>query len=305
MTPPSKFERKVEDTMRRQRMLTSGEMVIVAVSGGPDSVALLSVLAALRPSWDLRLQAVHFDHGLRGAESQEDAKFVQDLCQGLSVECTIKKLDLRKTMIRQQGLSLQEFARQRRYEALFHLADEVTATKIATGHTADDQAETVLMWMIRGSGTGGLGGIHPVRSSSVIRPLLPMSREEILDYLASREMGYRIDSSNLTSVYLRNKIRHDLIPILKDFNPNLINVLSRQAEIVREDHLYLNQVAAKAFDECKRHASPDQLILSRASVLAFPLAIRRRVIRFAIQASAHMSKMPRFDAVEMIFTPNC
>lgn len=288
--------------MRRQRMLTPGETVTVAVSGGPDSVALLSVFAALRPSWNLRLLAVHFDHGLRGAESKKDAEFVQDLCHRLGVDVAIKNLDLQKTLIRQQGLSLQAYAREARYQALCHVADDVAATKIATGHTADDQAETVLMWMIRGSGTGGLGGIHPVRRPHVIRPLLGTSREEILDYLASRELAYRVDSSNLTSLYLRNKIRHELIPILKEFNPNLINVLSRQADIVREDHRYLDQLAANAFEACKRQASSDLLILNRTALLTWPLAIRRRVLRFAIHALACMSQMPRFDAVETILS---
>jgi tRNA(Ile)-lysidine synthase len=156
MTALSTFERAVERVLQSHGMLIPGDQVMVAVSGGPDSVALLSVLLALRPSWNLGLRTVHFDHGLRGIESQNDAKFVRDFCDRMGVDLTIKNLDLQRSMARERGESLQQYASKVRYEALFRIADEKGATKIALGHTADDQAETVLMWMIRGSGTGGL-----------------------------------------------------------------------------------------------------------------------------------------------------
>jgi tRNA(Ile)-lysidine synthase len=300
MTVLSTFEREVEGVLQSHRMLIPGEQVMVAISGGPDSVALLSVLLALRPTWNLCLRAVHFDHGLRGIESQNDAKFVKNFCDRMGVDLTIKNLDLQKSMARERGESLQQFASKVRYEALFCIANEKGATKIALGHTADDQAETVLMWMIRGSGTGGLAGMSPVRNSSVIRPLLGFSRADILGYLRIRELGYRIDSSNLSPLYFRNRLRHELIPVLKRYNPNLIKVLSRQADIVREDHLYLEQLAAKAFDDLKRKDSTDLLALHRASLLALPLAIQRRVIRLALQTIARMTYGPRFASVEMI-----
>ena len=300
MTVLSTFEREVERVLQSYRMLTPGDQVLVAVSGGPDSVALLSVLLALCPSWSLGLRVVHFDHGLRGIESQNDAKFVKEFCDRMGVDLTIKNLDLQKSMARERGESLQQFASKVRYEALFRLAKEQGSPKIALGHTADDQAETVLMWMIRGSGTGGLAGMSPIRNSSVIRPLLRFSRTEILGYLRVRELGYRIDSSNLSPLYFRNRLRLELIPVLKRYNPNLINVLSRQADIVREDHLYLEQSAAKAFEDLKRIDSSASLALHRASLLALPLAIQRRVIRMAMQTTACMTYGPRFSSVEMI-----
>jgi tRNA(Ile)-lysidine synthase len=300
MTVLGKFERQVEAVLQSHRMLIPGEQVIVAVSGGPDSVALLSVLLALHSSWDLCLWAVHFDHGLRGIESQNDAKFVKDFCDRIGIDLTIRNLDLQRSMARERGESLQQYASKVRYEALFRIADEKGAMKIALGHTADDQAETVLMWMIRGSGTGGLGGMSPVRNSSVIRPLLGFSRAEILGYLRDRELGYRIDSSNFNPLYFRNRLRHELIPVLKRYNPNLIKVLSRQADIVREDHLYLEQLAAKAFDDLQRKDSADPLVLHRASLLALPLAIQRRVIRLALHTIGRMTYGPRFGSVEMI-----
>ncbi len=300
MTVLSTFEREVERVLRSHRMVMPGDRVLVAISGGPDSVALLSVLLALRPSWGLGLRTVHFDHGLRGVEAQNDAKFVKDFCYRMGVDLTIENLELQRSMARERGESLQQFASKVRYEALFRIANTQGSRKIALGHTADDQAETVLMWMIRGSGTGGLAGMSPVRNSSVIRPLLKFSRGEILEYLRHRELGYRIDSSNLSPLYFRNRLRHELIPVLKRYNPNLIHVLSRQADIVREDHLYLEQVAAKAFEDLQRTDSVAPLALHRASLLVLPLAIQRRVIRLALQTVARMTYGPRFGSVEMI-----
>lgn len=300
MSGRCQLEKRVEAALRTQRLVIPGDQVAVAVSGGPDSIALLSVLAALRASWDLRLWAVHFDHGLRGVESETDAEFVRDFCHRLGIDVSITKLDLSQSLAREQGFSLQQVARKVRYEALFRLAGEGGATKIAVGHTADDQAETVLMWMIRGSGTGGLCGMPPIRDPLVIRPLLGISREEILAYLASRELHYRIDTSNFKPLYFRNRLRHELIPVLKRYNPNLIKVLARQAEIVREDHAYLEELAAKALHNIKRSHSSDLLILHRESLLAFPLAIRRRVIRLALHTVARMTYGPRFGTVETI-----
>ena len=237
---------------------------------------------------------------LRGIESQNDATFVEDLCHRMGIDISIINLDLQKSMARAQGVSVQQLARQLRYEAFFRIARERGATKIAVGHTANDQAETVLMWMLRGSGTGGLGGMSPVRHPYVIRPLLGMSREEILTYLASRELGYRIDESNFQPKYFRNQLRLELIPVLKRFNPNLIKGLSRQAEIVREDHNYLEQVAAKTLDEMTIFETEDRMILQRRSLRATPLAIRRRVIRLALLALARMTYGPPFGTVEKI-----
>ena len=160
-----KFESQVEADIRLHHMLVAGESVLVAVSGGPDSVALLSVLLALSPSWSLSLRVVHFNHGIRGREAEQDAAFVKDLCDQIQLSVSIMNLNLKDSVAKKRGVSLQHYARQVRYDALFQLAERHGIRRIAVGHTADDQAETVLMWMIRGSGTGGLGGMSPVRDS--------------------------------------------------------------------------------------------------------------------------------------------
>jgi len=243
----STFEQSIETMIRNEEMCPNGSRVLVAVSGGPDSVALLAVLHALQGRLGITLMVAHLDHGLRGEESKQDAQFVRQLCDRLRVEVLIKELGLKKAVARQQGLSLQEYAREARYVALYEMAKERNASKIAVGHTADDQAETVLMWMIRGAGTNGLKGMHPVRGPYIIRPLLGMDRAGIMEYLNSRGFEYRIDSTNGQSLYLRNRIRQDVVPVLKRFNPNVIQILGRQAEMLREENRYLDQMAMESF----------------------------------------------------------
>src|SRR2546422_1031675 len=221
-TARSQLAGRVAATARARGLLRPGDRVLAAVSGGPDSVALLSVLAALAPSWDLTLQAVHVNHGLRGAESDEDASFVAGFCDRLGVALAIERVTLVGPAGRRRGRSLQEQAREARYAAMVRVATALRMDKIALGHTADDQAETLVMWMLRGSGTAGLAGIPPSRGPLVIRPLLDVGRAEIIAYLEAQGLPFRVDSSNAKPLYLRNRVRHELLPILKRFNPQLL-----------------------------------------------------------------------------------
>ncbi|OLD40880.1 MAG: tRNA lysidine(34) synthetase TilS, partial [Nitrospirae bacterium 13_1_40CM_2_62_10] len=244
-TARSQLAGRVAATARARGLLRPGDRVLAAVSGGPDSVALLSVLAALAPSWDLTLRAVHVNHGLRGAESDEDASFVAGLCDRLGVALAIERVTLAGPAGRRRGRSLQEQAREARYAAMVRVATALRMDKIALGHTADDQAETLVMWMLRGSGTAGLAGIPPSRGPLVIRPLLDVGRAEIIAYLEAQGLPFRVDSSNAKPLYLRNRVRHELLPILKRFNPGLLGVLKRQAEILREEDLCLDQLVSE------------------------------------------------------------
>jgi len=301
-TMPSTFEQSIETVIRDKRMCPSESRVLVAVSGGPDSVALLAVLHALRKRLGVELMVAHLDHGLRGEESKQDAQFVRQLCDRLGVEVMVQELGLKKTLARQQGLSLQEYAREARYTALYEMAQERNASKIALGHTADDQAETVLMWMIRGSGTNGLKGMYPVRGPYIIRPLLGMDRAEIVEYLNSRGLAYRNDSTNAQPIYLRNQIRRDLVPVLKRFNPKVVRVLGRQVEILREENRYLDQMAMDALNRVTQGCEEHGLVLSRSRLVALPLALKRRVICLAIKENSQKVRMVGFESVEAVLT---
>ncbi|HKW85715.1 MAG TPA: tRNA lysidine(34) synthetase TilS, partial [Nitrospiraceae bacterium] len=231
----SPLVRRVAEAARARRLFKPGDRLLAAVSGGADSVALLSLLTELAPSWKLALWAVHINHGLRGAESEEDARFVASLCERLGVQLIGERVDLTNPARRRLRQSLQEYAREARYAAMQRVGQALGVDKIALGHTADDQAETLLMWMLRGSGTTGLAGIPANREPLFIRPLLDFSRADIVSYLRTQKLGVREDSSNAKLLYLRNRIRHELLPAMKRFNPALVKVLGRQVEILREE----------------------------------------------------------------------
>src|SRR5207245_2192458 len=198
----------------------------VAVSGRTDSVCVVLVLHELRqrgvlPGLDLHV--AHVNYGLRGEESEKDEAYVRDLGNTLSLPVHVERAHL----VPRSGQALQSQARDARYAFFTRVRREHGLTAVATGHTADDQAETILMWLLRGSGTSGLAGIPAQRGDGVIRPLLGVTREQVLDYLASRGVAYRTDSSNATRVYRRNRIRHEIVPLLRTFNPRIVQGLAR------------------------------------------------------------------------------
>jgi tRNA(Ile)-lysidine synthase len=294
------MEAKVYHAIKARDLLSPGDRLVVAVSGGPDSVALLGCLVALSARWSWEISIGHVNHGLRGMESEDDAAFVEQLGKHFNIPVSIREARVTKQEAKLSNQSLQAYAREIRYQAFEDILQERGATKIATGHTADDQAETVLMWMLRGSGTAGMSGIPAKRGARFVRPLLEISRNEILDYLKERQLTYRNDSSNSQSVYLRNRLRKDLIPQLKGYAPGIVQVLSRQAEIIREDHDYLEQVAAEAFQQMCVTQDAREIQLDRTALLSLPLAIRRRVVRWGLQQMSGNWQSPRFDTIQQL-----
>ncbi|MBI5411086.1 MAG: tRNA lysidine(34) synthetase TilS [Nitrospirae bacterium] len=292
--------RRVAATLVARRLFEPGDCILVAVSGGPDSVALLALLAELAPSWRLRLCALHINHGLRGEESDEDARFVAALCERLGISFRCERIDLGGPAgDRKRGSSLQERAREARYELLIRVGRELGVDKIALGHTADDQAETLLMWMLRGAGTAGLAGIPPTRESFFVRPLLDVTRADILDYLDERRLAFRTDSSNAKPLYLRNRIRQELLPLLKRYNPAVVQVLTRQADILREENHCLDQWVQEQL-ACLSRRDGRALSVDRAGLLALPLALQRRMVRTVIRRTGGLTKGPTFRAVASV-----
>ncbi|HID55672.1 TPA: tRNA lysidine(34) synthetase TilS [Candidatus Poribacteria bacterium] len=276
------FLRKVKGTISDYGMISAGDKVLIAVSGGPDSMALLRSLDLLKEELDITLHIAHLDHRFRGEESAEDARFVAETAHRLEIPITIEEIDVPK-FIEERGLSEEEGARRVRYEFLNRTADAVRASKIALGHTADDQAETVLMRLIRGSGTRGLSGIPPVRSGRFIRPLIRIGRKEIEEFLLELGQDYRIDSTNLKPIYIRNRIRLELVPLLARYNPNISSVLARTGEILAAEDELLSQIAD---DELTERLSERGQGYVRFSIVGFEglhVALRRRIVRRAIE----------------------
>lgn len=297
---PSSLARLMEARVRSQQLFLPGARLLVAVSGGPDSVALLSLLTELAPSWGLSLAAIHVNHGLRGEESEEDARFAARLCRDLGIELRSARLSLEPPRAGRRRSSLQERARDARYAVLLAEGRTLAVDRIALGHQADDQAETLLMWMLRGAGTTGLAGIPPIRDGLFIRPLLGISREQILEYLRARGVPYRNDSSNAKPVYLRNRIRQDLLPRLKVYNPAIVDVLARQAKVLKDEDLYLEAMASAALEPLTQSRPDGSLVVDRAGLLALPPALRRRAVRRLFRRLNPSRPCPSFTVVESV-----
>jgi tRNA(Ile)-lysidine synthase len=268
--------RAVERTLRRHAMLAGGELVLVAVSGGADSVALLHLLLALAPSWRLRLHALHVDHGLR-PDSSRDGEFVRALGARLGVPVDVERVTLGPG-------SLEAAARAARYGALEAWADRLGADRIAVGHTADDQAETVLMRALGGAGVRGLAAIPPVRGR-IIRPLLEIRRDALRTLLTAAGAAWVEDETNRDPKFLRNRIRHELLPLLAaSYATDVVPALARTARLAREAVDALDRAAAVELERLAR-VEAGGVTLARGALAALPAPLGAEVLR---QAAARL-----------------
>ncbi len=273
------LEKTALSTLERYRMLEGGETVVVAVSGGPDSVALLLFLHGMAPRMRLDLHVFHLDHMLRGHESAEDARFVEELALKLGLPVRSLAVDVRHEA-GFAGRSPQDAARQVRLSRLRDFADEVAADRIATGHTADDQVETFIMRAVQGAGLSGLGGI-PTVSGRLIRPLVEVWRFQVEEYCEAMGVTPRIDTSNLRMSYLRNRVRLSLLPFLaSEFGPSIKEVILREVESLSLDRDFMAEQIARAFDLTCREPG-DEVRLNIPRLLSLHPALQRGVIRQA------------------------
>ena len=271
--------RTVMDTISAYGMMRSGDRVLVGVSGGPDSVALFDILLRLSKRLDIRLTAAHLDHCLRGEDARADAGFVRKLAGRMGVPFVSESADTRD-YARRHRLSLEEAGRDLRYDFFSRVAEEKGCQRIAVGHNTNDNAEQVLMSLLRGSGPSGMGGIPPVREGIVIRPILDLSRQTILAYLDYRQLDYRTDATNRDTRFLRNRIRVDLLPLLTDeFNPNAVAHIHRFAAMLAAENRWMEGLLESLFEKTVLNKKERAIDLSVSSLGAFPLAARRRLLR--------------------------
>ena len=280
MTPHRYLADKVVATMTKHSMLSGGEKVLVGLSGGPDSVCLLSILNSGRERFMLEISAAYIDHGLRPRETGKEIEFCRSLCQRLNVPFYTKAVDV-KSYARDRKMNMQEAARQLRYGAFEEISHDIGADKIALGHTANDQAETLLMRLFRGSGPTGLSGIPPVRKN-IIRPLIETGRGEIEKFLEDEKTEYITDSSNLKKSYLRNRIRLSFVPMLREYNPDIIETLSKTAAIFRDEEKYFEIIATKTLMKLISRKTDSRIELFLAPLEIMDKAIMRRVLRRVI-----------------------
>ena len=259
-------------------MLPAHGLVLCAVSGGADSMCLLHLLLCLSREQNFRVAAAHYHHHLRGEESDRDAAFVADWCERRGVPLFPGGGDVAGQAAR-LGLGVEETARKLRYEFLSQTAEAMGACRIATAHNGDDNGETLLLHLVRGSGLQGLTGIPP-RRGNIVRPLLTVSRGEILDYLSRNQVPYVEDSTNADPTYTRNYLRQKVVPLLRELNPNLTQTLSTAICALRADNDFMNAQAAKAA-AAARYAEGDVVIRAQ-EIAGLPAALAPRAIQLVV-----------------------
>lgn len=287
----------VRQTIERHNLFEPGGKVVVAVSGGADSLCLLHVLCALRADYNIRLHVAHLNHCLRGAESAADSAFVWEIAAAWGLPLTRSSVNVRALAQREHG-SVEEIARRERYRFLASVAVEVGAKCIALGHNADDQTETVLMHWLRGSGLAGLRGMRPKSPLGalrlgpdaptppdlyLIRPLLYVPRADIEAYCRENGLQPRFDRSNLDTTYFRNRIRHELIPYLESYNPNIRELIRRSAEVIAGDYDIVRREVERAWTTVVRLESEKWVILHLVEWQSLPIGLQRCTLRLAVQ----------------------
>ncbi len=273
---------QVKNTIETYNMIHSGDGVLVAVSGGADSICLLHILNKLKERYNLKLYVAHVNHMLRGEASENDARYVEEFSNKLGIPVYIKKVDI-QMISKKKRVSEEVAGRQERYSFFSQIAKQVGAHKIAVAQNKNDQAETMLMRLIRGTGLDGLSSIKPIRKDGIIRPLLDVERVEIEQYCSRNQLLPRMDETNLEPIYTRNKIRLDLIPyIKKEHNPNFVQAAAITSKIIREDNDFIEQYVYDIMQ---------QQIIKIDNTIEMPIeflmkqhiAIRKRILRKAIE----------------------
>lgn len=303
----------VEAYIDRHTLLKPGMTVVVGVSGGPDSITLLHLLQRLAPAWHLNLHVAHLHHGIRGQDANADKEFVEDLAQNWHLPYSSRIVDV-PSLAEREKLTLEEAARRARYGFLCEVAEHIGAHRIAVAHNADDQAETVLMHLLRGTGPAGLRGMlpatrlrdyrlllteaRPAPTLLLIRPLLNVTREEIEAYCRQHELAFRFDQSNLDTTYFRNRLRHEVLPYLAQFNPRISERLRNLAEVVRADYRLLEEFVGVARDTLLVATHSDALVFDLARWREQPLAIQRAIVRQAAYKLRRSLRDVDFNHVE-------
>ncbi|SCY99839.1 tRNA lysidine(34) synthetase TilS [Alkaliphilus peptidifermentans] len=272
---------KIKKTIDKHQLIEIGDKIVVAVSGGPDSVCLLHILNELKETYDIKLYGAHLNHNFRGIEAQKDAQYVAKLCEDLKIMCFIKSIDVTQHA-KEHGYTLEEAGRILRYQFFDEVSEKVGAHKISVAHNLNDQAETLLMRMLRGTGIQGLTAIHH-RRDKIIRPLLDVNRNDIEEYCKIHGLAPRIDHTNLQPIYHRNKIRLELIPSLEEYNPNITETLAKTAELLKMDSDFIDLQANDIYNLLIKKDKVNRLTFPIHGINKLHPSLLTRILRLAAE----------------------
>lgn len=282
------LENKVLETIKKYQLIEKEDKLVIGVSGGPDSMALLHILLTLQEKEQIpscTLLVAHVNHMLR-KEADEETAYVEEFCRLHQIPCFVKRAKVEE-LAQKAKMGTEEMGRNIRYQFFEEVKEKEKAQKIVTAHHANDNAETVLMNILRGSGTAGLKGIEPIRKNEknvvFVRPLLNCTKEEIYEYCKEKNLQPKIDKSNQENVYNRNKVRNILIPFLeKEWNPNIVATLNRLSELARQENQYIERQTQKAYEDMVLEEGKDSIVLSLKKWNGQDFVIKSRVIRYTI-----------------------
>lgn len=266
---------KVKKTIEKYNLLEKTDKILVGVSGGPDSITLLNILYEL----GYNICVAHVNHGLR-ENAEKDEKFVQNFCEQRNISCFVKKVKLKDIKL---NMTLEELGRKVRYDFFYEILNKESCTKIATAHNANDNAETVMMNIIRGSGLSGLKGIEPIRDKVIVRPLIEVTRKEIEQYCLDNNLNPCHDETNDEAIFTRNRVRLELLPYIeKNINSNIIVNINRMSEIVSMEEEFIQKQVDKAYQECVIEESFEKVVCNLKNFNKLDTVIKKRVIKKCI-----------------------
>ncbi len=288
---------KIKQTISKYNMINAGDSIIVAVSGGPDSICLLDILSNFSNEFKCKLIVAHYNHGLRKGEDEEETLLVKNMAKLFNLPFETETA----SHLNAKDSSLEEMARDARYDFFTRISEKYNADRIALGHNLNDQAETVIMRLLRGSGPSGLAGIPPVREQRFIRPLIEVTREKIMSYLDEMDLKFAIDSSNTDPRFARNSIRKNLLPLMHQYQPNLLRHLEQVANISRDDDAYINQEAFKWIQNEANEISSSNISIPLQLFKELPPSLRSRVTRCIISKIKSNLLRIDYDHIQSIY----
>lgn len=283
------MEERVLKTIEKYKLIESGDGVLIAVSGGPDSMCLLDILNKLKEKLNIKITVVHVNHGIR-EEANEETEYIKNYCEKYNIKIYVKYEKVVE-LAKQNKIGLEEAGRKVRYDFFDEVLQETKFNKIAIAHNMNDKVETILMNIIRGSGSLGLKGIEPKRENKYIRPLIEIERKDIEEYCSKNKLNPKFDKSNNDNTYTRNKIRNILIPFIKkEFNPNVIKGINNLSEIVTEEQNYLEKIVNNIYSQIKIEEDKDKVILDLKEFNKQDTIIKKRLLLLSVNKIFGSSK---------------